>query len=146
MKKTKDFSRLVGIETVVSSLYRVIDQNLEIHFYKKQGNNEVPIGIYKLVDADGTLFNDDSRVTNYIDLAHPNINFENPTEFIDVLIGGMTIGNWDAVKAKYEDRLVFEDGLYNEFKGAEFEERLGEYEQGTGTAKITKRVITYVKQ
>lgn len=144
-----NLSRIVGIETVVSSLYRIPEQNLEVHFYQKQGTNEVPIGIFNLLNVDGSDTGNDS---NYMDLAHDNLTFgENfkQNEFLDVLIGGNTLSNWTSIKDKYVARLIkgeLDEGLYEKFKDAEFEERLGEYVQGSGASEITKRVITYVKQ
>ena len=154
VQPSDNLSRIVGIETVISSLYRVPEQNLEVHFLERKADgSEIPMYIYELVDGDGKGLD---RYTNYIDLAHPNLNFDSPTEFLDILIGGNSAQYDDTVKKKYysgnglnptvKNRFYFEDGLYQTFKDAKFEERLGEYEQGTGTAKITKRVITYVLQ
>ncbi len=146
VQPAKNLSRTVGIETVISSLYRIPEQNLEIHFYQKQGTNEVPLDIFKLLNVNGS---DTEKNSNYIDLAHDNLTFGanfDQNEFLDVLIGG---GNEDTVKDKYEARLIDGDsdiGLYKKFANAQFEERLGEYVQGSGASEITKRVITYVKQ
>ena len=44
----------------------------------------------------------------------------------------------------YEKKLIYPNGLYNELKNEKFVEQFGEYEQGEGASKITKRVITYI--
>lgn len=144
VEPASNLTRKVGIETVISSLYRVPEQNLEVHFCKDDGGGKlIPIDIYRLVNADGEIVVPE-RCTNYIDLAHPNLNFENPKQFLDVLIGGSKATYSNEVKNKYIDRLVYSEGLYEKFKDTEFEERLGEYVQGENASEITKRVITYV--
>lgn len=149
VQPTENLSRVVGIETVITSLYRITEQNLEIHFYEKSASgSETKMELFKLLNVNGS---DTGETSNYIDLAHENLTFGGqflPNEFIDILIGGRNIKNWNEIKSKYVNRLIdgeLEEGLYKRYANNKFEERLGEYEQGEGAAKITKRVITYVK-
>lgn len=140
-----NLSRTVGIETVISSMYRAYEENIEIHFYESIGETEQEMKIYNLIDDDGNIIGD----TNCIDLSHKNLKFANKdqaTEFLNVLLAGQNTDNWIAIKDKYERRIIYMNGIYKQFSGAKFEERLGEYVQGSGTSKITKRVITYVKK
>jgi len=144
---SSNLSRTVGIETVISSMYRAYEENIEIHFYESIGGTEEKMKIYNLIDDDGNIIGD----TNCIDLAHKNLKFANKdqaTEFLDVLLAGANIDNWDDIKDKYQNRIIHMNGIYKHFTNmnAEFEERLGEYVQGSGTSEMTKRVITYVKK
>ena len=63
-------------------------------------------------------------------------------EHLDILLGKRPI-NGDA---KYFHQFKYNDGLYKFLSENTFEERLGEYYQGTGASKIKKRVITYILQ
>ena len=69
---------------------------------------------------------------------------------VDILIGGNTAEKWEELNEKYKNNIKFiygeEGGIYNAFKGYEFEELLGEYKDSQGTTEVTKRVITYIKK
>lgn len=140
VKPTEEFSRFVGIETVVSSIYRAYEENLEIYFY--QGSLDNPLYIYKIGD----------EPTNCIDLAHEGLVFgdsEEANQFLNALMGGQFVSNWDDVKDKYENTLMdgeTDNGLYKKYSNATFEERTGEYIQYSGTSETTQRIITYILQ
>ena len=148
---TANLTRTVGIETVVSTMYRSYKENIEIYFFESNGTT--PIYLYKATDSNGNVkkdeLNQEIKVAS-IDFAKESFaNQEAAKEFLDVLIGGSNVENWDEIKDKYKNKLIngeIDDGLYEKFKNAKFEEQLGEYYQGSGTTQIKKRVITFKKQ
>jgi len=135
VEPSENLSRIVGIETVISTIYNSRSQNIEIYFFKSDGTTPLPI--YNDVDA----YWGESEIS-HIDF----IELSNKIDFFDVLLGGNTVDNWLEVKEKYEPYLIYENGLYDEFKNCKFEERLGEYFQGEKASEIKKRVITYILQ
>ena len=133
---TQDLTRTVGIETVVSTIYRAYKENIKIYFFDSHGN---PMEIYKIEESNGTL-----TPTSCIDYASENFaNQQESVEFLDVLLGGQTLSNWTEIREKYQNRLCYTNGLYKEFSGSKFIEELGEYYEGTGAAEIKERIITY---
>lgn len=148
VKPSQNLSRTVGIDSVVTSIYRAYQENMEIHFFQEVAGTKIPLNIYNIIESDGT-----KSPTNIVDLSLKGLNFSNnqhANEFLDVLIGGKYVDNWTTtLSTKYANILlngVDDKGLYEKYKTNLFEESLGEYEQGSGASKITKRVITYVKK
>lgn len=149
---TDELTRNVGIETVITSMYRAYKENIKIYFYDSYGN---PIDIYIIFDGKGG-----SLPTSCFELA--NHNFESPEEatiFLHLLVGGINIDKknvisdeimsdeeFNGIIDKYKNNFIYTDGIYNQFVGKEFKEQLGEYYEGTGASEIKKRVITYTLQ
>ena len=147
VEASANLTRTVGIETVVSSAYESYKSNTIIYFYyyyTDEAKREIPL--YYDVDLNGERKKDsagkDIKIS-YIDLSTGFANEQEAIEFLDVLFGG-TINSTTEIKNKYEDRIYNKMGLYNMFSGYRFEERIGEYYQGTGSTKIKKKVITYI--
>ena len=154
---TNDFSRTVGIETVVSSMYRAFEENIEIYFFKEDG--KTPIGLYYATDSYGNVKKDSSGneiVISCIDLANSsNREYieifrtkEEAQEHLDIILGGTNVlySKSENIQNRYENKLIYPNGLYETFKDYKFIEKFGEYEQGSGPSanNITKRVITYI--
>lgn len=153
------FTRTVGIETVVSSIYRAFEQNIEIYF-KKSNGDLMPLFYKTQIDIPGYIAKDsngDYQIIYSIDQATESPEY--PEMYIDIILGGVSTieasvekhlnsKNTDEQK-KYIEMYTkkiqshFYNGLYNEFKNDEFIEEFGEYYQGEGASKIKKRVITY---
>lgn len=155
---TEDFSRTVGIETVVSSMYRAYKENIEIYFFDANGE---PFGLYYATDFDGSVKKDSSGngiEISCIDLANSGnkgyketfASEEDAKEHLDIILGGNKVLNQkkENIKDKYKNKLKHTDGLYEIFRNCKFKEKFGEYEQGSGpnANNITKRVITYTLQ
>lgn len=116
---SKNLTRTVGIETVVTSIYRAYEENMIIYFFENDGTT--PMILYNKVDDRGNIIGEVSS----IDLSNETFGAQQePKEFLDIILGG-------------------NDGLYNKLKDTQFEEKLGEYKDTTG---LTKRVITYTKK
>lgn len=155
---TKDFSRTVGIETVVSSMYRAFEENIEIYFFEANGN---PFALYYATDSYGNVKTDNlgnNIEISCIDLANSEnkgyketfASKEVAKEHLDIILGGKKVLDEQSndIQKKYEKKLKYDEGLYNELKDRSFIEKFGEYEQGLGpnANNITKRVITYILQ
>ena len=118
-------NRIVGVETVVPSMYKAYQEKFDIYFYKSDGT-EFPI--YEKTDESGNTIG-----VNYIDGSEVFANSKQIVLHLDKIL-------------REED--LYEEGLYAELKGKKFEEKLGEYyitenENTPDAMKIKKRVITY---
>ena len=132
---SEGLTRNVGIESVVTTMYRAYKENMKIYFYDSHGN---PLNIYLIPDGNGNFL-----PTSCFDFSNENFaSQEQAVEFLNVLIGGDTDSNYD----KYSNRLLDTNGIYKQFANREFQEQLGEYYEGTGASEIKKRVITYTLQ
>lgn len=148
-------TRMVGIESVVSTINRSIQENIEIHILEANADGSTtPYEIHTITDN-----------SHVIDLTTLSSSGEDGIgmhieEFVKILLGGPDINpencgitfsaeEWNNFKDKCVNKLVYPintDGLYDELKDCEFEEVLGEYHLGTGTSEYKKVVITYIIQ
>lgn len=149
VKPSPDLSRTVGIDAIVSTMYRMFSENIEIYFFESDG--ETPLKVcYRM--KGGNIITDayNQKIpTSHIDLSTISAGTsEVAIEYIDILLGGNSVLNNKSaeIQNKYNEVLIYTEGLYEKFKNTEFEERLGEYEPSTGVSNITKRVITYIKK
>jgi len=141
VEPAEDLTRTVGIETVVTSIYRAFEENIEIYFLDKTGNE---IYLYNNIDVNGNKV-----PTSSINLSNEGFaSKEDAKQHLDIILGGTIELNdkTEEVKRKYEKKLIYDEGLYNYFKGEQFKELLGEYYQGEGASEIKKRVVTYILQ
>ena len=141
---SKEFSRIVGIETVITSIYRAYEENIEIYFF--ENDETTPISLYyEIINGEKT-----GREIATIDAANPPVLADKQAQkdFLDIILGGNNALNnkEQTVQNAYKDCILYWNGLYDELKDFEFEERLGEYKQGTDSNALTKRVVTYIKQ
>lgn len=142
VEPSENLTRTVGIETVVSSMYRAFEENIEIYFMKSDG--KTPIALY----YDLSINSQNIEVTS-IDLEKEGFATQQAAkEHLDIILGGNVVLNskGEDVKDKYRNKIIHNDGLYDYFKNARFEELLGEFYKGEGASKIKKRVITYILQ
>ena len=166
VEPNEDLTRTVGIETVVASMYRAMDQNIEIYIKDEHGENielcyktQIDIPDYIVKNSDGTEQEVDSIDLSleapeyknmYIDIILAGYNEATIDKLVDEYLYGETKTKKDAYKKMYklklENHSVGHDGVYKYFKDKKFEEEFGEYYQGEGASKIKKRVITYTIQ
>lgn len=116
--------RTVGVETVVSSMYRVPKENYVVYI---AGLDTISTEIKET--SLSQKYNDDTIIGSTDKVIKISINGE----------------NYDI------DRILGEYGLYKKLKGKKFKEYLGVYQLGTDDSvdeinKTTYRVITYVVQ
>lgn len=152
-------TRIVGIESVVSTINRAMQENIEIHFLKVDASgNTNPYDIHKL-----NVFNSDLKpyiidFTTITSIGENGIGMHSE-EFVKILFAGtdlernncdgITYQNdteWEDFKNDCSSYLVYANGLYDQLKNYKFEELIGEYYLGTGTSEYKKVVITYVIQ
>lgn len=141
VQPSEKLTRTVGVETIVPSLYRAYKENIEIYFFKSNGE---PLILYYETDITGKRVKENGYDVgiNYIDLSLENFaTAEEAINHLDTLLGV----NPNTYTGKYKNQLNknYPDGLYAFLSKYSFEEELGEYYQGTGSTKIKKRVITY---
>lgn len=135
-KTTSSDIRTVGIETVVSSMYRVAKENYVI--YIKAKNLTLPDGVEttlsEIASDSGKIFDEQSFPDG-----------EDPIEVSDDIIYiDINENNSDI------DVLLNDNGVYEALKDKKFKEYLGVYQEKSAVGvddsnKITYRVITYVE-
>ena len=149
IEPASDFNNIVGIETVLPTMYKAYKENFKIVFYKSytDENNNEPFILYKYKEKYGTK----EIPVNYVDLEKEVFaNAEEAIEHLNILLNKRSTDP----NSKYYDQFEYPDGLYNELKGQTFKQLLGEYYQEdvngeTNTIeanKTKKRVITYILQ
>lgn len=155
VEPSENLTRIVGVETVITTMYKAYEENFEVRFYKENGD---PLPLYYKTDSYGNLVLENSQKIeiNYINLEKENFGIQGSTsaadrakEHLDFLLSKESYRNAsnisDANKI-FEKQLMkaeYPDGLYEYFANKKFEESLGEYEQGQDASKITKRVVTF---
>lgn len=163
---TGDKTRIVGVETIVPTIYRAFRENYKILFYDSNGN---PIILYtkiedgapvdvNYIDLEGIVLGNNQQDNFIMALLYGTNAFENTTEFnnfVNSLNSGINLNS---------------GGIYDTIlKGNTFEEKFGVYYQeevdttdpdtdGTDISdqyedteapdadKIKKRVISYYQQ
>lgn len=158
VKPSNKLDRTVGVETIVPTMYKAYEENIEIYFKKADGS---PLPIYyktntygSRVDEEGNSVsngNSTAVTVNYIDLSQEGFGTENgkdavqvATEHLSLILAGKN--KWssqygdnqemmDLLKdTRYGNQLMnseYPNGLYEFLKGKKFTENLGEYYQGT---------------
>ena len=121
-------NRIVGVETVVPSMYKAYQEKFDIYFYKNSDGTIEEFPIYQKIDASGNIID-----VNYIDGSEVFANQEQIVLHLDKIL---------------REGDLYEEGLYAKLKGKKFEEKLGEYyitesDSTPDAMKIKKRVITY---
>lgn len=162
VEPSESLTRTVGIETVVSTINRAINENIEIHFFEEYGTK--PLELYKDININGTVKGSVSCIDPIRLYNEENLGTSEQVKgFFKLLLGGKNItpencgivfgegkewrnlSEWENFKDKHKNKFIYwNNGLYNELKDCEFEERFGEYYQGTGATEIKKVVITYI--
>ena len=170
VKPAKNFTRTVGVEAIIPTMYQAYEESIEIYFKDKNGN---PLPLYyktdqygKRVDSNGNVVDNSSTsavTINYINLKKEEIGNDKgrsaeqvAADHLSMILAGKN--NWKRQYSgnsqmldmlndnKYGNQFmesVYPNGLYEFLKDKTFIENLGEYYQGNDSAKIKKRVITY---
>ncbi len=127
-------TRIVGAETVVSSMYRAIKEDFIMYLELSNSTFEsvkIKIGeIIKEKNKDG------------VEIGSYKILYDTTNKWIKI-----TIAN----DANYRANALLKNGLYEIIKDKKFDERLGEYQENTNEGvssenKKTYRIITYKEQ
>lgn len=159
-------NRIVGAETIVPTMYSAYSNNIEIYFKIKNADGTTsPMPIYYQTDEYGRKIIDENTslpvTVDYID-SEKEIYEDSDIEIkhLDMIleVGTSNYSNSN-IKDKYgqdmlerfKNQLYYPNGFYNYIidNNKKFEERLGEYYQGSDSATSTsstqakKRVITY---
>lgn len=124
--------RVVGIETIVSSMYRVAKENYVIYIKTKD---------YKYGDATGMYLKDEGLSSQSYGTEEI---IKDDEKILQITINGTNSDATTLLKDTDEDG----KGLYNKLKDKKFKEYLGVYQENTGASeanRTTYRVITYVE-
>ena len=150
VKPSATLNRTVGIDTVITTMYRAYKENFKIYFYNSYTSEEInePLVLYNYYDSNGNV-----TPVNYVDLEKeilPNAN--EAIKHLDILLGKRPSDR----NSKYFEQFIHLDGIYEYLKNEKFLEVLGEYYQedevagieteGAEINKTKKRIITYIKQ
>lgn len=153
LASSDDSIRIVGIETVVPTMYKAYKENFEVHFLKADGTDLV---LYKYQDQNGN-----TRDISKIDLeSEEHADSQRAINRLDYILSGTEKGPNDPAKKEVASITGGTSGLYQYFKNRKFEEQMGEYYQEDKEGKTTdengatildinkskKRVITYILQ
>ena len=132
VEPSKNLTRTVGVESVVPTMYRALNESIIIYFLDSAGN---PLTLYYKTDYQGNRMQENNKDIgiNYIELE----NIKN-AEHLDILLSAK-IGD----DGKYKEEICYTQGLYKYLSQFKFEEQLGEYYIETGASEVKKRVITY---
>lgn len=156
IEPTTDLSRIVGIETVVSTIYRAFKEDIVVYFFEDDLNH--PLYISYRTSNTGSPGDPNRKVEftknehqqkfeiNYVDQNQGYRNAQDEKAFLDILVGGVTSNEEyeDEIIDTYDDVILNSEGLYKKFKNAKFEEILGQYEQDEGASQVTRRIVTYI--
>ena len=124
--------RTVGVETIISSMYRVLKENYNLYI--------------KLKDPSGLTTINATRKIVYSAPDGTNSTLINASDkLIEISLSGSGINSEEDI-----ERLLGTNGLYEKLKGKKFKEYLGVYQEATDTSvseinKATFRVITYIE-
>lgn len=139
--------RIVGVETVVPSIYKAYRENYKIVFKGLDG------GVYTKDDETGR-----AQEINTIDLQNEVLGTESQKEqFVNAILYGRKYSEFNTVKTTFENNLrihLNDEGIYDKIVGRKIKENIGIYYQEEAgleeddssvpdANKTTKRVITY---
>lgn len=156
--------RIVGVETVVPTMYKAYKENFEIHF--KDTDGQTPLVLYTYIDQNGN-----QTEMAIIDLEKENhANSERAIRRLNYILRGHAGDDYDRNVTSKEVGYIrggtSGSGLYEYLKNKKFEEKMGEYYQEDKESesnneenndeenpsekldinKSKKRVITYILQ
>ena len=141
--------RIVGVETVVPSIYKAYRENYKIVFKGLDG------GVYTQDDETGR-----AQEINTIDLQNEVLGTESQKEqFVNAILYGKKYSEFNTVRTTFENNLhihLNDEGIYDKIVGRKIKENIGIYYQEEAglvedeedssvpdANKTTKRVITY---
>ena len=132
--RDKGATRIVGAETVVSSMYRAIKEDFTMYIQFK--DNDILDDVQNTLDALRTdsAGNEISGIKLIRDDKHKSR--------LKVTIGS---------DANFRSNSILANGLYEKIKNLKFEEYIGEYQDNPSSGvnsenKLVRRIITYVQQ
>lgn len=143
VEPSSGYTRTVGVETIVPTMYKAYQERFKIYFCKQDGT---PLTIYYAIDDAGNIKKDEygnEIEINYIDGSEV---FGNAQEAVNHL--NEILGDSSGVDEKHKNQIYYSEGFYNFLADKKFREELGEYYENDSenTPDINKtktRVITY---
>lgn len=149
IKPSNKSARIVGMETIIPTMYKTYEENIEIYFKDSSGKS---IPIYYKTGGNGLVEKDKvtgvKTTVNYVNLAVETYpDKETCIKHLDMILAGKErykLVDSEMVK-KYKNQFYYETGFLDQIKNKKFEEKLGEYyeNEGSTSTQIKKRIITY---
>lgn len=154
VEEAKSNNRIVGIESIIPTMYKAYRENYRIEFYD---SNENKLCLYQKEDQ-----YKNKEDVYYIDLEEEKFaNINSAIKHMEALLSQKNLDDFKKVssngKTLYQENFgenIGSEGLYQYLTKHKFEERIGEYYQEDKSAgqetdaleinKTKKRVITYV--
>ena len=153
IQSSNKLTRIVGIETIVPTMYKTYEENIEIYFKDSNGN---PIPIYYKTGGNGERVKDETTnqpiTVDYVNLAAETYpDKETCIKHLDMILAGKNNYQHNEeekkICEKYEKQFHenYPNGFLEFIKNKKFEEQLGEYYESDGptSTQIKKRIITY---
>lgn len=134
----KDYSRIVGLETIIPSVYRAYWENYRIVFkgigqpiYRINEEGKYLLELENINGTNLTLANDETKV-----------------EFLQGILYGVDGNKKDDFETKFKISLNDCESIYNQLESKSVKEYLGVYYQNDSPDvpelnKVKKRIITY---
>jgi len=141
-------TRIVGVDSIVTTLNRAIDEDIELRFLDEAGN---PFNVIKYKNDVGGI--EESHIINASKLNDSDVG-DKTKEFVIYLLAGdyasietsdHDSSFWNDFKHKNSYKILHTDGLYNELLNYNngFEEIIGEYYESSGASEVKHVIITY---
>ena len=160
IKPSSGLTRVVGVETIIPTIYKAFSENIDIQF-KDTSGKDMPI-YYKLTqneDRNGNYIrekdseNNDKIISSIIEGQDSLIDADSKNLLDIILFGDGATSAENTKYTRYKNIHYYGNkGFYNFLKDKTFEEQLGEYypidttNSGSTSTQIKKRVITYYQQ
>lgn len=149
IQPSNGLTRIVGVETIVPTMYKTYDENIEVYFKDSSGN---PIPIYYKTGGNGERVRDEATnqpiLIDYVNLAAETYpDKETCIKHLDMILAGKNSFDNQEMVEKYKNQFYerYTNGFLNFIENKKFEEKLGEYyeSEGSTSTQIKKRIITY---
>lgn len=150
IKPSNGLTRVVGVETIVPTMYKTFDENIEIYFKDANGNS---LPIYYKTGGNGKRVQEDNHdiTVDYVNLAAETYpDKETCIKHLDMIlaVGERNSYEFDSnMVEKYKEQFHenYPYGFLAFIEDKKFEEKLGEYYESNGptSTQIKKRIITY---
>lgn len=161
IKPSSGLTRVVGVETIIPTIYKAFSENIDIQF-KDTSGKDMPI-YYKLTqneDISGKYYirekdseKNDKIISSIIEGQDSLVDADSKNLLDIILFGDGATSAENTKYARYKNIHYYGNkGFYNFLKDKTFEEQLGEYypidttNSGSTSTQIKKRVITYYQQ
>ena len=148
IKPSSGLTRVVGVETIIPTIYKAFSENIDIQF-KDTSGKDMNGNYIREKDSE----NNDKIISSIIEGQDSLIDADSKNLLDIILFGDGATSTENTKYTRYKNIHYYGNkGFYNFLKDKTFEEQLGEYypidttNSGSTSTQIKKRVITYYQQ